>query len=42
MSGDGLHKEVLDAVWVMPDHVGISVLPWQKHVPGLLQQCWQQ
>jgi len=31
---------VLDAVWVMPDHVGVSsALPWQRYyVSGLLQQ----
>jgi hypothetical protein len=40
MSGEGLLKTVLDAVWVMLDHVGVSFLPWQKYVSGLLQ-CWQ-
>jgi hypothetical protein len=25
-SGDCLHKKVLDAVWVMPDHVSVSIL----------------
>jgi hypothetical protein len=38
MSGYRLPKKVLDAVWVLPDHVGVSVLPWQKYVSGLLQQ----
>jgi hypothetical protein len=38
MSGDRLPKKVLDAVWVMPDHVGVSVLPWQRYVSGLLHQ----
>jgi hypothetical protein len=38
MSGDRLPKKVLDAVWVLPDDVGVSVLPWQKYVSGLLQQ----
>jgi hypothetical protein len=37
-AGDRLPKAVLDAVWVMPDHVGVSFLPWQKYVSGLLQQ----
>jgi hypothetical protein len=40
-SGDRLPTKVLDdAVWVMPDHVGVSsVLPWQRYyVSGLLQQ----
>ena len=38
MSDERLPKKVLDAVWVLPDHVGVSVLPWQKYVSGLLQQ----
>jgi hypothetical protein len=36
---------VLDAVWVMPDHVSflpwhkcVSFLPWHKYVSSLLQQ----
>jgi hypothetical protein len=37
-SGYCLAKKVLDVVWVLPDHVGVSVLPWQKYVSGLLQQ----
>jgi hypothetical protein len=27
MSGYRLPKKVLDAVWVLPDHVGVSVCP---------------
>jgi hypothetical protein len=38
MSDERLPKKVLDAVWVLPDHVGVSVLPWQKYVSCLLQQ----
>jgi hypothetical protein len=38
MSGNRRSKKVSDAVWVMPDHVGVSVLPWQEYVSGLLQQ----
>jgi hypothetical protein len=38
MSGYRLPQKVLDAVWVLLDHVGVSVLPWQKYVSGLLQQ----
>jgi hypothetical protein len=34
MSGYHLPKKVLDAVWVLPDHVGVSVLPWQNYVSG--------
>jgi hypothetical protein len=34
-----LRKCLISAVWVLPDHIGVSsVLPWQKYVSGLLQQ----
>jgi hypothetical protein len=38
MSDERLPKQLLNAVWVLPNHVGVSVLPWQKYVSGLLQQ----
>jgi hypothetical protein len=32
-----LPEKVLDVAWVMPDHVGVNVLPWQQYACGLLQ-----
>jgi hypothetical protein len=37
MSEDHLPEKVLDVAWVMPDHVGVNVLPWQQYACGLLQ-----
>eukprot|EP00775_Hariotina_reticulata_P005662 gene5662-biopygen7457 len=38
MSEERLPKQLLAVVWVLPNHAGVSVLPWQKYVSGLLQQ----
>eukprot|EP00775_Hariotina_reticulata_P015269 gene15269-biopygen2950 len=38
MSEGRLPKQLLAVVWVLPNHAGVSVLPWQKYVSGLLQQ----